>query len=61
MELKSIIKKPKIIDNRHESLYRCHDILRCVVEMVRRGDSRETILDVAGFLDSPEEKDNTVA
>jgi hypothetical protein len=58
MELKSIRERPTVIANNHESLYRCYSILECVLEMVKRGDSKETIFDVVSFLSAPEEKDN---
>lgn len=47
---KRIQRMPTVIDNVHESVYRSYHILETVLEMLRRGDSSETVLDVAEFL-----------
>ena len=50
LDLHEIKKKPTVIDNKHESIYRCYDVLEYVLEMVERGDSKESIKEVASFL-----------
>ena len=42
----SIGKHPTTIDKKHESLYRSYHILFHVIEMLHRGDSQKTILEV---------------
>jgi hypothetical protein len=51
-KLKEIIEFPNIIRNVHESSYRLHQILMYVLEMIQRGDSNETIMDVYYYLSS---------
>lgn len=50
--IKEISEFPIIVNNNHESLYRCYHTLRLVLEMVNRGDSKETINQVADFLNN---------
>jgi len=50
MEISEIIKMPTVIDNKHESVLRSYHILIYVLKMIHRGDSKETILEVAQFL-----------
>jgi hypothetical protein len=50
MELKEILNMPSIVNNIHESTYRSYHILNKVLEMVKRGDSKETIQDIAKLL-----------
>lgn len=45
MKIQEVINKPTVIDNIHESCFRSYDTLRVVIEMVERGDSKETIID----------------
>ena len=45
-----ILSFPTIINNNHQSLYRAYHILDYVLEMVKRGDSKETILETAQFM-----------
>ena len=46
-----ILKYPIIIDNVHESAaYRSYHVLEYVMEMVERGDSKETIKEVVQYL-----------
>jgi hypothetical protein len=40
----------------HESIFRSYHILNYVLEMVNRGDSKETINDVVAFLQASEEE-----
>ncbi len=49
-DLKEIAKFPTVIDNNHESLYRSYQILNQVLNMLERGDSQETILEVVRYL-----------
>ena len=44
---------PTVINSTHESMYRSYHILEKVLEMVDRGDSKETIFEVVNFLQSP--------
>lgn len=50
MDLKDIIECRTVIDNNHESLYRAYHVLYKVLAMVERGDSKQTINEVATFL-----------
>ena len=50
MNLDKIIEMPTIYNNTHESIYRVFHVLEYVLDMVDRGDSKETILEVADFL-----------
>ena len=50
MRLEQIIEMPQVLNNTHESSYRCYHILETVLEMVGRGDSKESIADLADFL-----------
>lgn len=40
-----IKRMPEVIDNNHESLYKCYSILERVKIMIEREDSLETIKD----------------
>ena len=50
MDIKEIIKMPKVMNNVHESSYRTWGILEYVEQMVSRGDSKETILEIIKFM-----------
>ena len=50
MRLIEILEQPTVLDNKHESLYRCYHVLNYISTMVVRGDSKETILEVIGLL-----------
>ena len=50
MTLSDIQKMPTVIDNTHESCFQCYHILNAVLEMVKRGDSKETIKEVFELL-----------
>lgn len=50
MEIEQIQKQPTSIDNIHQSCFRCCHILEYVLEMVKRGDSAQTIIDVSNLL-----------
>lgn len=52
MKIKEIIERPSTHGNVHESIFRCYATLQYVLEMVYRGDSKETILEMAEFLRS---------
>lgn len=43
---------PTVINNIHESIYQSHSVLMLVIEMLARGDSNETILQVIGAIRS---------
>jgi hypothetical protein len=51
-KMQCIILQPTVIDNNHESLFRCNSILDYVLKMIKRGDSKETIIDTVEFLRS---------
>lgn len=48
--MKEIQNMPTSIDKIHESCYRSYHILVKVLEMVNRGDSKETITEVVEML-----------
>ncbi len=50
MKLQEIANHPTVLSNNHESLYRSYHILKQVMEMVNRGDSKETIAEVVELL-----------
>jgi hypothetical protein len=50
MTLKQIQSRPTYVDNVHESVYRSYNILVYVLQMIQRGDSKETIFEVVEFL-----------
>jgi len=50
--LNGIIDFPQVINNTHESCYRCYHILNYVKIMVERGDSKETIIEVIEHLNN---------
>jgi hypothetical protein len=45
-EIEEIMKMPTIVDHVHQSVFRANGLLLHILEMVNRGDSRETIMDV---------------
>ena len=47
---KEIQIKPTCLENIHESCFRSYSILDKVLEMVKRGDSKESIFEVVEFL-----------
>lgn len=49
-KIAEILSFPTVINKNHESLYRSYHILSYVLEMVKRGDSKETILETAQFM-----------
>ena len=49
MNYNKIIESPTVVNNIHESCYRCYHILKLVIEMSGRGDSKETIEDTVSF------------
>lgn len=48
--LKQIQKMPTVLNNIHESCFRSTHILTQVLNMIDRGDSKETIHEVVDFL-----------
>jgi len=50
MTLKEIQRMPTVLDKNHESVYRSYHILAQVLNMIKRGDSKETIYEVVDFL-----------
>lgn len=50
MDLYEIQQMPTLIDTVHESCYRAYHILAQVMKMVERGDSKESIFEVATLL-----------
>ena len=53
-EIYKILQKPTTIDKVHESMYRSYNIVDYILKMVERGDSKETIADVAELMNSTE-------
>lgn len=45
-KISEIKKMPTILDNVHENVYKAHATLLLIIEMVNRGDSKETIWNV---------------
>lgn len=56
MNISDILEHPTVIRNNHESLYKSYHVLFYILEMVKRGDSKETISEVAAFLMNKEDK-----
>lgn len=50
MKIQEIKDFPTSIGNTHESVLQSYQLLKKVKEMVERGDSRETILEVIEFV-----------
>lgn len=50
MTLIEIQKMPTTIEKIHESVYRSYHILEYVLNMVERGDSKDSIFEVVEFL-----------
>ena len=50
--MKEIINLPTVVNNTHESVYRSYHILAKVLEMIERGDSKETIFEFVEFAKS---------
>jgi len=48
--LKDIKEMPITIDNNHESLYKSYQTLWIVREMLKRGDSKKTIINIINFI-----------
>ncbi len=51
MKLKEILEHPTVLNNTHESCYRAYHVLKQVLEMVKRGDSKETIFEFLELVD----------
>ena len=51
-DLKEITEMPTVIDNTHESVYRCYHVLNHVKIMLERGDSVETIMEIINILEN---------
>lgn len=45
-KISEIKKMPTMLDNVHETVYKAHATLMLIIEMVNRGDSKETIWNV---------------
>lgn len=56
MNLHEIVEIPQNTFKVNQSATRSHHILKFVLEMVERGDSKETILQVAEYLSSVKDK-----
>jgi hypothetical protein len=52
MTIREIMKKPTIVDNVHESIYRSYDLLEKVKTMLIRGDNQKTILEIIEHIES---------
>jgi len=50
MEIQQIKEMPTCIDKKHESVLRSYHTARKIMEMVERGDSKETIKEIFNFL-----------
>lgn len=49
-QLKEVVKFPTAINNFHESCFRVYWVLEQVMEMVERGDSKESIKQIHEYL-----------
>lgn len=49
-KIEKIQQLPTFIDNTHESCFRSYHVLNLTLEMIERGDSKETIFDMVEFL-----------
>jgi len=58
-QIETIINQPKIRNNVHESVYRSYHIIEYIKEMIKRGDSKETMLEIIEFMENfyPEDHD----
>jgi len=56
MNLKEITEQPTVLNNTHESCYRIYHILNQVLEMMDRGDSKESINEVVDYLKGSDEQ-----
>lgn len=56
MKILEIKSKPTILAKIHERCYRSYQTLELVKEMLKRGDSRETILEVIEVIEHQEVK-----
>jgi hypothetical protein len=50
MDLEQIKELPNTVNNIHESVFRSYHILYKVLELIERGDSKETILEIVNYL-----------
>ena len=50
MTIEEIQQLPTVIGNTHESCFRSYHVLDLTLEMIKRGDSKETIFDIVKFL-----------
>lgn len=57
--LGEIFKKPTLVNDIHQSVFRSHDILMYILDMVDRGDSKETIQDIYWLLSETEQAKTT--
>mgnify|MGYP000258087891 CR=1 FL=1 len=48
--LKDIKEMPTSINYNHESLYKSYQTLKIVREMLKRGDSKKTIINIINFI-----------
>ena len=49
-KLKDIIEQPQTFEKIHESIFRSYHALQYLIEMVERGDSKETIIEIINFI-----------
>jgi len=55
INLNKINSFPTLLNNTHESVYKSYQILEAVKTMLKRGDSKETILETILFLEEKKE------
>lgn len=60
MDLRLIQLMPTTLDNVYESCYRSYHILERVLEMIERGDSKDSIFELVAFLKEYPAKHETV-
>jgi hypothetical protein len=50
MKIEEVNQMATVLNNLHESLFQSYHLVNLVMEMVNRGDSKETINDVVSFI-----------
>lgn len=53
MDIERILSQPTVYENVHESIFRSYHILDKVMEMIERGDSKESIKEIVAYLKEP--------
>jgi len=56
MKINEIMNMPTVINNTHQSVYRCYHTLQKVKDMLKRKDSQKSILNYIELLEKEELK-----